>query len=84
MSAQNDGGPAFPIPNASDMEGYVYASEARGMTLRDWFAGQALMGTIAFPIPGKEKIPNNAARECYAYADAMLAERAAIAKARGE
>ena len=37
-----DGGPAFPIPNSTDMDGYVYAPEARGMSLRDWFAGQAM------------------------------------------
>lgn len=46
-----------------------------GMSLRDWFAGQALAGTLAFPIPGGEKKPENAARYAYEYADAMLAER---------
>jgi hypothetical protein len=35
MSEREDGGAAFPIPNASDMEGYVYAAEARGMSLRE-------------------------------------------------
>lgn len=39
---KNDGGAAFPIPNATDMDGYVYAPETRGMSLRDYMAGQAL------------------------------------------
>jgi hypothetical protein len=39
MTNQNDGGPAFPIPN-DDRPGAYEAHP--GMTLRDWFAGQAL------------------------------------------
>lgn len=35
MSKAN-GGPAFPISNCSDLDGYVYAPEAQGMTLRDY------------------------------------------------
>jgi hypothetical protein len=38
----NDGGPAFPN---NDAYGCAYA----GMTLRDWFAGQALAGFAANP-----------------------------------
>ena len=48
MSKQNDGGPAFPIPNASDMDGYVYAPQSEGMSLRDWFAGMALQGFLSY------------------------------------
>lgn len=36
----NDGGPAFPN---NDAHGCAYT----GMTLRDWFAGQALPGLLA-------------------------------------
>ncbi len=43
--------------------------------LRDQIAMAALAGSIAFPIPGQEKIPENAARWSYAYADAMLEAR---------
>ena len=38
--APKDGGPAFPM--ASDVSGHQ-----PGMTLRDWFAGQALAGLLA-------------------------------------
>ena len=50
-----------------------------GMSLRDYFAGQALAGWIANPeevSPNKcETIPEMGARISYLYADAMLAER---------
>jgi hypothetical protein len=48
-----------------------------GMTLRDWFAGQALMGLVAFDrldAAGDNK-PEHFARWSYAIADAMLAAR---------
>lgn len=41
MASKDDGGPAFPRP-ASE-----YTSGERGMSLRDWFAGQALAGLCA-------------------------------------
>jgi hypothetical protein len=60
----NDGGPAFPF-----QDGYGRVS---GMTLRDWFAGQALAGLTADP-----DMPDAArcAALAYAYADAMLRAR---------
>jgi hypothetical protein len=39
-ATHNDGGPAFP---SNDAHGCAFA----GMTLRDYFAGQALMGLLA-------------------------------------
>lgn len=65
-----DGGPAFP--STTD-----YTPKLRaGMTLRDYFAGQALAGLIA----NKRHIsldtgPDGDAVWCYAVADHMLAER---------
>jgi hypothetical protein len=48
MSKVNDGGPAFPI---SDLEAAGLQRENAtghpGMSLRDWFAGQALAGWLA-------------------------------------
>lgn len=53
----------------------MIANSYEGMTLRDWFAGQALAGMSAHP-----KIGNNSdelmARLAYSQADAMLVERA--------
>ena len=75
----NDGGPAFPQQVWINQNNEVctagqYYGEAVGMTLRDYFAGQALMGFTsrhgAFAIP-------NMAEDAYVAADAMLKARAA-------
>ena len=63
MSKDNNGGPAFP----SDRFGEL------GMSLRDYFAGQALAGMLANP-----ELPTDAeyiAKWSYLNADAILAER---------
>ena len=80
-----DGGPAFPCaasPEQVNRNGdvYRYGVDAQsGMTLRDWFAGQALMGDHAQNgcALTDEKCADVAAN-CYAMADAMLAERARV------
>ncbi len=73
MSEQpHAGGPVFPRLN-SQMD--------PGMSLRDWFAGQALAGLIgATPVideaqAANEPITQFAARVAYKAADAMLAAR---------
>lgn len=55
MTTINDGGPAFPVLPPLDVDGNSpagYPYPAGGMSLRDWFAGQALaspdLGRIAF------------------------------------
>jgi len=64
MSTINDGGPAFPSSHPICPED--------GMTLRDWFAGQALAGLTADPdMPTFHKC----AEIAYACADAMLRAR---------
>ena len=55
------GGPAFPPAGSLQVV----------MTLRDWFAGQALVG----PSASKQASEAAVARDAYAIADAMLAER---------
>jgi hypothetical protein len=45
-----------------------------GMTLRDYFAGQALVGLVANPGPAPGP-PERFAAVAYEYADAMLAAR---------
>jgi hypothetical protein len=65
----NDGGSAFPTTG----EGYGYSRYSHnGMTLRDWFAGQALAGILANPETAWTTTP---AVTAYNYANAMLAER---------
>lgn len=46
MSTTNDGGPAFPCIDTDEPTQASYTSKP-GMSLRDWFAGQALAGMIA-------------------------------------
>jgi hypothetical protein len=69
-----DGGPAFPrtVRNWND-----HLEALDGMTLRDWFAGQALAGFTA--TMGEVDEPNweLLAQDCYQAADAMIAERTA-------
>jgi hypothetical protein len=76
MNADKTGGPAFPVPDSHDANGQVQYG-ANGMTLRDWFAGQALAGLLGnsyiserYGQPAAER-----AIDAYIFADAMLAER---------
>ena len=70
MTATTDGGPAFPSQwDDKDHD---------GMSLRDWFAGQALMGIIAHPRNADAEGGRFFARQAYQLADAMLAERSKI------
>ncbi len=64
MSEKPDGGPAFPLPDYT----------RSGMTLQDWFAGEALQGLVANGNVRLERLPV-VARVAYEYADAMIAER---------
>lgn len=76
-----DGGPAFPIPAEPGFPTDV------GMSLRDWFAGQALAGMyscgermlLAMAADGKSKEEKDSeatfARVAYVMADAMLKAR---------
>jgi len=65
----DNGGPAFPVTiQTSDDSTETYF----GMTLRDWFAGQAMMGMISY---GDEHAPYGV--NAYRIADAMIAARKA-------
>jgi len=66
-----DGGPAFPVLELDQVTGHIHAQHM-GMTLRDYFAGQALAGMMSVP-SGDDPI----ATAVYAYriADALLAAR---------
>jgi hypothetical protein len=62
----NDGGPAFPLAVTNDTLDY------HGMSLRDWFAGQALAGMLA---AGDNY--GSASQAAYQYADSMIERREA-------
>ena len=71
----NNGGPAFPtVPEGMPIADIAGNLRTSGMSLRDWFAGQALIGNIA-RVPRCYVTLAELAAECYAVADAMLAER---------
>ena len=84
LRAIDDGGPAFPFLEKYDALGNLYAEARTGMTLRDWFAGQALtaFGVWLPPKKAGEIEQETRARYAYEMADAMLKARAALAKAR--
>ena len=85
----NDGGPAFPVPEIDGMHG-AYPVREPGMTLRDYFAAQALGGLLVsaeehFTGNGRSEeavsdwhrnVEANWAAFSYRMADAMLAARA--------
>jgi hypothetical protein len=77
MNRKNDGGPAFPVPEKIDQDGGISGTSHPGMSLRDWFAGQALLAVgMAENMPDERSFAVKAAASwCYACADAMLAER---------
>ena len=74
-----DGGPAYPL------DGGCVANGNTGMSLRDWFAGQAMQAMITNDAMAKrqtdhaskcgEKPQTATAMAAYILADAMLAER---------
>jgi len=88
-----DGGTAFPLVftmNAGSKrpDGSVVAAPEQhlhgGMSLRDWFAGQALTGMMAnhtrfcaivTPADTQENGDRKVAEQAYRHADAMLAAR---------
>ena len=87
MSEQDNGGPAFPMSAHPD-HGYGPGESVKeGMTLRDWFAGQALAGILAHDASIDSAMPTESIRdtltrtvECWAIrsyriADAMLKAR---------
>lgn len=67
------GGPAFPFNEQND-DGSHYHSNA-GMSLRDYFAGQALVGMMQAMRPYTSDAAQCAA-DAYRQADAMIAARA--------
>ncbi|MCX5495417.1 hypothetical protein OSH11_11925 [Kaistia dalseonensis] len=82
----DDGGSAFPLAATE------HTVDHHGMSLRDWFAGQALAGIGVWIPPAdygpfdwadRTEVTALKARWAYAQADAMLAVRAALSQAEG-
>ena len=73
-----NGGQAFPVFE-SERTGTDYGLTDPGMTLRDWFAGQALAGLLAdgrYAYEGEPIVTDKGfAIAAFDIADAMLAER---------
>ena len=70
----NDGGPAFPHFK-TNKQGKTELCPQGGMTLRDYFAGQALAGMFADYFRSLNHEPYVVAHDAYVFADAMLAAR---------
>jgi hypothetical protein len=66
------GGPAFPFAATDQIN---IAMQASGMTLRDWFAGQALAIVHRRFDDGSHLRLEDIAMQAYFIADAMIAER---------
>lgn len=74
MTERDESGPAFPVAGFSD----AY----RGMSLREWYAGQALAAKTASGLIGyeehapefRDELIRRLVRDCFEIADAMLAE----------
>lgn len=70
MSEIDNGGPAFPVQvngNPADIN--------EGMSLRDWFAGQALTIVYMRFETSADPCPSDLAMQAYFIADAMLEAR---------
>lgn len=69
-----DGGPAFPCRVSN--EHFTYPdTQYIGMSLRDWFAGQAMKGLIIDPANWHVTGDTTLGEAAYRLADAMLAAR---------
>ncbi len=71
MNTPNDGGPAFPC--GYHPEGN--SADQGGMSLRDWFAGQALVGLLSNANGNRELLEPEWAALAYQAADAMIKAR---------
>ncbi len=69
---KDTGGQAFPGRElkVANKEKEIIEVPTEGMTLRQWYAGQALTGIIMYCYPSKEVL----VEQCYEIADAMIKE----------
>lgn len=75
MTTKDNSKPAFP----NEPRGPAYGDRHDGMSLRDWFAGQALVGILSGYWSNPDMCglnPNDISQEAYKSADAMLEAKA--------
>lgn len=82
---KDDGGPAFPVEVQWTADGLMYGVQTgratdwhMGMSLRDYFAGQALAGLSSREV--YESGVSTVAADCYLLADALIAARQKVTK----
>lgn len=74
----SNGGAAFPVKRQTDIgNGMVFMYEEKGMTLRDYYAGQALQGLLVSHRVSTRVPHDEIAKMSYVMADEMI-------RARGE
>lgn len=76
MNKHDDGGQAYPASVSAVPDGLYSSfdvSDASGMSLRDWFAGQALAGLLASGPHDCDE--HGIAHDAYLHAAAMIAEK---------
>lgn len=78
MADIKSGGPAFPLENPRYLENGDLFKQFPGMTLRQWYAGQALIGMAP-----RSTRHDEAAKEAFAFADAMVSFEAAEGSSDG-
>lgn len=75
--SKNDGGPAFPVPDSMPGDGVG----GHGMSLRDWFAGQAIGASLEARLHNADTtetvkvVAERSAMLAYMVADAVLSAR---------
>lgn len=74
MAEIEDGGPAFPRPGMGHPDTGMVDYPEIGMTLRQWYSGQATAGLVQVDGYGDNHWPRNIAKDALAVADALIAE----------
>lgn len=76
MSVQDrDGGPAFPVPDVPERREQALSAADVGMCMREWYAGQALIGLVMVNENEDKPLgwsPASVANAAVDYADAMV------------
>ena len=75
MTNQPYNPPAFPVPGLIETEYHGVQWPTEGMTLRDYFAGQAMGGMFNGGSVWGDNSPDTIAENAYVIADAMLDAR---------